>query len=269
MGAAPVINTWQVHHGEEPVISGSRGSGTIFFSGCNLACVFCQNHRISQQGWGSVYSVEQTANIMLDLQAMGVHNINLVTPGHFALPLRDALIMAKERGLQLPVVWNTNAYELPEVLRELRGLVDIYLPDFKYSDPAMAARYSAVGDYPQVAQDAILEMFNQVGLPDIDDEGLARRGVFVRLLVLPGDVNGLSRVLEWLRQNLGRHVFISLMSQYYPTHRAGDFTEINRPLTRTEYETAVSLLDEYGFINGFVQEMGITPEWTPDFKEKQ
>ena len=260
------INLWQPHHGEEPAISGTRGSGTIFFSHCAMRCLYCQNHRISHLGWGRDYSIGQLAEIMLELQDSGVHNLNLVTPGHFTPLIRQALELARRTGLNLPVVWNSGGYEAAETLRTMEGLVDIYLPDFRYGDAAAGRRYSGVADYPARAGEAILEMFRQVGHLAIDDSGLARRGLLVRLLVLPGNVNRLDLVLAWLADHLGPETWISLMAQYYPTHRAVDLPPLDRPLTTTEYETMADLAEELGFANGFLQEVATSPEWTPDFK---
>lgn len=264
-GLLPVINLWQLHMGEEPVISGVRGSGTIFFSHCNLRCVYCQNYVISQQGHGQEYSIEQLSNIMLDLAAQGAHNINFVTPTHFTPQVKEALFIARDRGLTLPVVWNSSGYENPETLRTLEGLVDIFLPDFRYSSPEAARIYSSAADYPERAQAALIEMFRQTGHLQTDTHGIAVRGLICRLLVLPGNVNRVDQTLKWIADNLSPKTAISLMAQYYPTHRAADFTEINRPITEVEFDEIVDLAADLGFENGFVQEVGATPEWTPEF----
>ncbi|OGR01591.1 MAG: hypothetical protein A2511_11645 [Deltaproteobacteria bacterium RIFOXYD12_FULL_50_9] len=264
-GENPVINLWHLHMGEEPVLSGVRGSGTIFFSHCNLHCVYCQNYVISQQGCGSEYSVEELGIIMLFLASQGAHNVNLVTPTHFTPQIRAAIIAAREKGFRLPVVWNSSAYELPETLHTLDGLVDIYLPDFRYSAPAAARLYSGAIDYPERARSAILEMFRQTGHLQIDAHGIAVRGLICRLLVLPGNVNRVDLTLKWIADHLGPETAISLMAQYYPTYRAVEFPEINRALLAAEFEEIVEIAEDLGFENGFIQEVGATPEWTPEF----
>jgi len=261
------INLWQKHFGEEPVLSGSRGSGTIFFSNCNLGCVFCQNYQISQLGWGKEYSIGELADIMLELQESEAHNINLVSPTHYALQIREAIILAKEKGLKIPIVWNSNAYEKVETLSQLSGLVDIYLPDFKYFSDVSAKKYSDAENYPEIAKKAIKEMFRQVGHLQIDKNGIAVKGLLIRLLVLPENKNQTENILRWIAETLGKETYISLMSQYYPTYRASEFPEINRSLTPAEYQETVEILETLGFENGFVQELEITPEWTPRFKK--
>ncbi|MDA8164386.1 MAG: radical SAM protein [Desulfobacteraceae bacterium] len=263
------VNLWQAHHGEEPPISGTRGSGTIFFSHCNLRCVYCQNHRISQEGWGRDHDIPGLAGIMLEAAASGVHNLNLVTPTHYSLQIRAALALARERGLALPVVWNSSGYELAETLRAMAGSVDVYLPDLRYAESGAARRYSGAADYPERAREAILEMFRQVGHLRLDDSGLAIRGLLVRLLILPGNVNRVDRSLRWLRDRLGPETAISIMAQYYPTHRvAGFFPELNRTITQAEHDDILDVVESLGFENGFIQELAPpTPEWTPAFRE--
>lgn len=263
--AMPRVNRVMLHHWEEPVLSGSGGSGTIFFASCNLRCVYCQNHRISQERIGEDRSPDEVAAAMLRLQADGAHNVNLVTPTQFTPMLRAAIVLARARGLRVPVVWNSNAYELPETLRQLAGLVDIYLPDFRYFDEAAAVAYSAAPGYPEVAKAAIREMFRQVGHLVVGDDGLATRGLLVRLLVLPGNVNRVDGILRWLAREIGPETHISLMGQYYPAFRAGQFPELARPLCADEYEPLVDLLAELGMENGFVQEVGSDAGYTPDF----
>ncbi|MEW6220269.1 MAG: radical SAM protein [Thermodesulfobacteriota bacterium] len=264
-GALAAVNLWQLHHGEEPVLSGGQGSGTIFFAGCSLRCVYCQNYRISQLGWGAERRPEELAAIMLELAAAGAHNVNLVTPSHFTPQVRAALQLARARGLTLPVVWNSSAYEEPATLSSLEGLVDIYLPDLRYAVVAAASRYSAAGDYPAVAQRAIREMHRQVGHLQLDDQGLARRGLLCRLLVLPGNVNRVDLALDWLADLLGPRTHVSLMAQYYPAHQAARFPEIDRPVTETEYHLVQRHLEALG-LPGFVQDLGSRPQWTPDFR---
>lgn len=267
VGDAPRINLWHPHFGEEPPITGLRGSGTIFFAGCNLRCVYCQNWKISQLAWGEDRTVEQLAGIMLDLQGQGVHNINLVTPTHFTPRIVEAISRARATGLMLPIVWNTSGYESVETLRTLAGVVDIYLADFRYGDADAARRYSAAPDYPARAREAFVEMFSQVGHLQLDGEGIARRGLLTRLLVLPGNVNRVDLILRWLAGAIGPETWISLMSQYYPVYRAADCPEINRFVAPEEFNAVVAVLEELGFEYGFVQELAeATPEWTPEFR---
>ncbi len=268
----------QLHTGEEPVLSGpqpdpaGRGSGTIFFSGCALRCVYCQNHDISigapgKAGLGHELSTDDLTALMLELQQAGAHNINLVTPSHFTPQVRQALVLARANGLTLPVVWNSSAYETVETLRTLEGLVNIYLPDLRYMDSAAAAaRYSAAPDYPRVATHAIAEMQRQVGPLVLDETtGLARRGLLVRLLVLPGDLGRVDLALAWLAETLGPDTAVSLMGQYYPAHRALEFPELSRGVAPQEYAALRRRMEALGFTRGYVQAVGSGPEWTPDF----
>jgi putative pyruvate formate lyase activating enzyme len=262
----------QLHYGEEPCLSGPDpelgGSGTIFFSGCALKCVYCQNHDISFGNIGHDLSVDDLTALMLELQQAGAHNINLVTPSHFTPQVRQALVLAKANGLSLPVVWNSSGYESVETLRGLEGLVDIYLPDLKYMDAQAAARYSAAADYPDVATRAIAEMRRQVGRLALDDAGLAQRGLLIRLLVLPGNAGRTDLALDWIAGSLGADTAVSLMGQYYPAHRAGEFPEINRCVTPGEYGAVRARLEALGFGHGFVQEIGSSAAWTPDFRQE-
>lgn len=267
-GMNPTVNLWQLHMGEEPVISGIRGSGTIFFSHCNLCCVYCQNHVISQQGSGREFSIADLAAIMLNLADQGAHNINFVTPTHFTPQIRKAIVIARDKGLTLPIVWNSSGYENVETLQTLEGLIDIFLPDFRYYSSAAARLYSGAADYPERAQAAILEMLRQAGHLQTDSHGIAARGLICRLLVLPGNVNRVDQTLKWIANHIGPETAISLMAQYYPTHRAADFSEINRAITEAEFDEILDLAADLGFNNGFVQEVGATPEWTPDFIEE-
>ncbi|WP_156272921.1 radical SAM protein [Neomoorella glycerini] len=265
-GARPKVARAILHHWEEPCLSGSRGSGTVFFSHCNLRCIFCQNYRISWQGRGQEMAVESLAALFLALQAQGAHNINLVSPTPYSPFLVPALREARKQGLQIPVVYNCNAYESIASLRSLEGLVDIYLPDLKYPDPEPAGRYSHAPDYFNVATAAILEMQRQVGTLVLDDDGLARRGLLIRHLVLPGQARAACRVLEWIKATLPRETHISLMAQYVPVWQAGRCPEINRKLTAAEYETVLDYFENLGFENGYYQELeAATTAYIPDF----
>ncbi|OHD68328.1 MAG: hypothetical protein A2W19_17175 [Spirochaetes bacterium RBG_16_49_21] len=260
------VSLHQLHFGEEPVLSGTAGSGTIFFSHCAMRCVYCQNYRISHEGRGTVRSAEELCGMMLELQELGAHNVNLVTAGHYVPSLVSSLRMARKQGLEIPVVWNSSAYEKPETLRLLQGLVDIYLPDFRYYDPAAAARYSGAPDYPSWAKKAIMEMYRQVGHLSVID-GMAARGIMIRLLLLPGHAGAVRNTLAWIRDALSAETWVSLMGQYCPVFRAHDFPEIDRQITEQEYRLCRGYLDELGFENGFVQEAGSSADYTPVFTD--
>lgn len=260
------INSWQLHYGEEPFISGSRGSGTVFFSGCNLSCCFCQNYLISQLDHGKEYSHVELAQIMLQLQEKGAHNINLVTPTHFTPQIADAILLAKETGLHIPIVWNTNSYEKTETLQKITGLVDIYLADFKYASDSAAQKYSSAPHYFTNATAAVSEMYRQTGDIKLDKNGLAVKGTAVRILVLPQDIIKLEKIIKWLADNIGNQLYISLMSQYYPAWKANENPPLHRTLTPYEYEQAVETVRKYDFDNCLIQELNPSPEWTPDFE---
>jgi putative pyruvate formate lyase activating enzyme len=268
-GADIKVNLHQLHFGEEPVLSGTRGSGTIFFSHCNLRCVFCQNYTISDLGWGKERTAEQCVEIMLALQKQGAHNINLVTPSHYSIQLADVIKLAKQGGLSIPVVWNSNGYENVEILKSLEGLVDIYLPDFKYADGKQSAIYSHASDYPEVVRKALLEMKRQVGKLKCDEAGIAGKGLIIRLLVLPDKIAGTQETLQWIADALGEDTYISLMAQYYPAWKADMFPKINRGITPSEYAEVLSTLERLGFDNGFTQELSSSDAWTPEFKQSE
>lgn len=240
-----VVSSYGGHFGEERVLVGKRGSGTIFFSGCNLKCIFCQNYEISWSIRGVEVDIEDLAEIMLELQDQGRHNINLVTPTHYSPQIMAAIGMAKKRGLKLPIVWNSGGYDKVEVLREFEGVVDIYMPDFKYFDSELAKRLSGVRDYPEVAKKALKEMYRQVGDLIIDENGLAVRGLLVRQLVLPGFVEDSKKILDFL-VTLSPNTFVNIMDQYLPHYRAYEVPEINRPLTFTEYEEVLNYARKIG-----------------------
>ncbi len=259
------INLATRHFGEEPCFSGTRGSGTIFFAGCNLRCVYCQNYEISTLCWGKDISVEELIRLMLKLQEEGAHNINLVTPTHFTLQLREAIIQAKEKGLTIPVLWNSSAYEKVETLQLLTGLVDIYLPDFKYAHKVYAQKYSAAPDYPAVAISAIKEMFSQVGLLELDEKGIAQKGLLLRMLVLPNKLAGCKENLYTLTEELGTELTLSLMGQYYPAGKAKNYKELTRGITLSEYFEVVDTAVELGFTKLYTQEISSSDTWTPNF----
>jgi putative pyruvate formate lyase activating enzyme len=254
------------HFGEEPVLSGDRGAGTIFFSHCHLSCSFCQNYQISQAGLGEQLTIDALARTMLSLQKAGCHNISLVSPTHFLPHIVEALCIAADEGLSLPLVYNSNGYESLETLQLLAGIVDIYLPDAKYSDDALAKKMSRAENYSAVNRAALQEMFRQVGLLLLDKQGIAVRGLIIRHLVLPENSSGTREVLENIKASLGTDVHISLMCQYLPVHNARLHPEINRRTSAAEYDHAIEILSKLGFENGWLQDYEeITGEFLPDF----
>ncbi|PKN72543.1 MAG: radical SAM protein [Candidatus Cloacimonetes bacterium HGW-Cloacimonetes-3] len=259
------IDLAALHHGEEPPISGTKGSGTIFFSYCNLRCVFCQNYTISTGGKGYELSCEELAKLMLKLQEQQAHNINLVTPTHFSPQIAESLRIAKEAGLELPIVWNSSAYECLDTLESLDGLIDIYLPDLKYAHGIYAGKYSSAADYPQVALAAIKAMYKQSGTLQTDEQGFATRGTIVRLLVLPHGLSGAQTSLHRLAEELGTEITLSLMGQYYPAGKASLHKELQRGITEQEYQAVVDTAIQLGFTSVFVQELSCSDAWTPDF----
>ncbi|OGW41727.1 MAG: radical SAM protein [Nitrospirae bacterium GWD2_57_9] len=254
-GLNPVISSASPHHGEEPPLSGTRGSGTVFFANCNLRCVYCQNYPISQMGTGVERSPGELACQMVWLQEQGCHNLNLVTPTHFMPQFLKALGIARERGFDLPIVYNTSGYESLESLRLLDGIVDIYMPDLRYGDEAAGIRYSAAPHYPEINRAAVKEMFRQVGNLVIDEAGLAKRGLIVRHLVLPGGLSGTEAIMKFLAEDISKDVYISLMSQYFPAYKANGIKELSRRITTDEYEAARVIMEKYGLENGWMQEM--------------
>jgi len=249
-GTELVISSYHPHFGEERPLVGRGGSGTIFFSNCNLRCVFCQNWDISYLGRGSVRSIDELADMMLHLQKIGCHNINLVTPTHYSAHILKALDIAAGQGLRLPVVYNTSGWERLEVIKILDGIVDIYLPDFKYWDGQMAAKYSSGAEsYPELAKQAILEMHRQVGVAKPAEDGVIYRGLMIRVLVMPDDVSGSEKVIEWIAENLPKDTYVNIMSQYSPQHKAYDYPQISRRVTAEEYERVVRRAKELGLTN--------------------
>jgi putative pyruvate formate lyase activating enzyme len=249
IGRQAHVSSFFPHRGEEDCLRGGNGSGTIFFSGCNLRCVFCQNFDISQAGpGGEECDAARLAGMMLELQALGCHNINWVTPEHVVPQVLEALAIAAGQGLRLPIVYNTSGYDSMESLRLMDGIVDIYMPDFKIWDPRMARKYLGAEDYPRIARAAVREMHRQVGALKLDERGLARRGVLVRHLVLPGDIAGTRAVMQFLAGQISPHTYVNIMAQYRPAGkvRPGAFAEINRPVTREEFNQALQSAVEAG-----------------------
>jgi Uncharacterized Fe-S protein PflX, homolog of pyruvate formate lyase activating proteins len=252
MGADPVVARAALHFWEEPCISGTRGSGTVFFTGCSLKCVFCQNYQIStKKEVGKSVGVEELSDIFQRLVEQGAHNINLVNPTHFALPIAQAL---KLRKLPVPVVYNSGGYETVGTLKMMEGLVDIYLPDFKYADNALAKKYSGAADYTESAKAAITEMICQTGAAQFDADGIMTRGTIVRHLILPGNTRNSMAAIDWLSGNLPEGVLVSLMAQYVPCGRAAEYPEINRKITKREFLKVQDSLFRSG-LDGFVQEI--------------
>jgi putative pyruvate formate lyase activating enzyme len=245
-GERAVVNSFGPHHGEEDPLRGSHGSGTIFFSWCNLRCVFCQNWEISQKGFGREVEPEELAGMMLALQEEGCHNVNLVTPSHVVAQILAAVSIAASRGLRVPLVYNTGGYDSPEALALLDGVIDIYMPDMKYGDSEVARRYSHVRDYWEVNRAAVKEMHRQVGDLRIGPDGLARRGLLLRHLVLPGDVANTERVLAFIAEEISRDTYLNIMAQYRPCYRAYDYPPLDRPITRAEYEDALARAATHG-----------------------
>jgi len=253
-GAGLVISAFHPHFGEERPLVGQGGSGTIFMTHCNLRCIFCQNYTISHLGLGSETEPREFANMMVTLQSMGCHNINIVTPTHYSPHILKALDIAAGEGLRLPIVYNTSGWERLEILELLDGVVDIYLPDFKYWDGKMSSKYSSgAEDYPEVTKKAILEMHRQVGVAKPEKEGIIRRGVIIRHLVMPNDVGGSERVMEWIAENLPKDTYVNIMSQYNPVYKAFDHPEISRRITKDEYMRVVKRAQELGLTNLDIQ----------------
>lgn len=276
-GRLPVVSSYTPHFGEEPALVGTRGAGNIFFGNCNLRCVYCQNYQISQTHKTQIkneVSHERLSEIMLELASRGCHNINFVSPTHFAPQMARAVLFAAEQGLQLPIVYNTNAYDSVAVLRLLDGVVSIYLPDLKYAESDAGYTYSKVQNYTEHARQAITEMYRQTGDELVfDSNGLLQRGLVIRLLVLPNDLAGVRESLEWIKDTLSPRVAISLMAQYYATNRAATddrYALLSRRITESEWLRAVALLDELGLEEGWLQEYDSAAHYyRPDFTNRE
>lgn len=260
------VALYSVHDFEEPCISGAKGSGTVFFSNCNLNCIFCQNYEISQLGKGKEISVEELAEIFLIQQEKEVENINLVTPTSYVPQIIEAIKIAKENGLKIPIVYNTNAYENIETLKMLEGYIDVYLPDLKYAENYLAKEYSKVDNYFEVATKAIEEMTKQVGVPKLDENGIMKKGVMVRHLVLPNHIENSKKVLKWITENLPKEIYISVMAQYFPTFKAKENKKLNRKLSKEEWKEIQNYIEKLKIENGYIQELGeheeeYVPKW--------
>lgn len=260
------IALYSVHDFEEPCISGENGSGTVFFSNCNMNCVFCQNYEISQQGKGKKITIERLAEIFLEQQNRNVNNINLVTPTSYVPQIIEAIKIARVNGLKIPIVYNTNGYENVETLKMLEGYIDIYLPDLKYAEDNLGLEYSKVKNYFEIATTAIKEMYRQVGSPKLNNDGIIEKGLIIRHLILPSNIENSKKVLKWIKENMDKDVYVSVMAQYFPTYKAKQIENINRKLTKEEYEEIENYLYDLDIENGYIQELGeheeeYVPKW--------
>lgn len=255
-----------LHYFEEPCISGKNGSGTVFFSNCNLNCKYCQNYEISQQGKGKIISIEELANVFLKQQEKGANNINLVTPTSYAYHIIEALDIAKKKGLNIPIIYNTNGYENIETIEMLNGYIDVYLPDLKYYSNELSKKYSGIDNYFSVASSAIKKMYEQVGTPSFDKNGIIKKGVIIRHLVLPNHILNSKHILNWIKRNFPNDVYVSVMAQYFPTYKANEDSLINRKLTKREYKDIENYLYSLNLENGYIQELGENEEkFVPKF----
>jgi putative pyruvate formate lyase activating enzyme len=267
-GCLVKISWWGKHFGEEPPLVLDKGAGTIFFVGCNLRCVYCQNWQISQNAkLGKDYSVAELAEIMLSFQEQGALNIDLVTPTLWHNQIKEAVLAAKKQGLQIPIVWNTNAYDGLKILKEIEGMVDIYLPDFKYGDDKLAEKYSGIKNYVKTARESIKEMFRQVGNLQTDENGIAKRGVIVRHLILPNNLENSFKALDYIKE-IDKDIYVNLMSQYEPVYRVKDFPELNSIVSKKESAEVFDYLVKLGLENGWVQEPESHSAFLPDFTKQ-
>ncbi len=255
-----------IHYYEEPSISGKNGSGTVFFSNCNLNCIYCQNYEISQLGKGKVVTIEELADIFIKQQEKGVNNINLVTPTMYAYQIIEAIKIAKRNGLNIPILYNTNGYERVETIKALEGYIDVYLPDLKYYSNLLSKKYSNVDNYFEVATNAIKEMYKQVGTAQFNEDGIIQKGVIIRHLVLPNHLQNSKHILKWIKENMPENTYVSVMAQYFPTYKAKEDKDINRKLTKKEYEEIENYLYTLQLEKGYMQELGeheeeYVPKW--------
>lgn len=263
-GILPKIALASIHMWEEPCISKGNGSGTIFFSGCNMKCMFCQNHKISHENFGKEISVSRLAEIFLELRNKNVNNINLVSPTPYVYEIIDAIKIAKQNGLNIPIIYNTGNYENIETIKLLNGYIDVYLPDLKYFNNEVAIKYSKAPNYFEVATNNIKEMISQVGTPIFDENGIIKKGVIIRHLVLPSHINETKHILEWLKNNLSPDTYISIMLQYFPTYKAKEDNIISRKVSKREFNIVKDLIKD--FQNGYIQELSdFEEEYVPEF----
>ena len=255
-----------IHNFEEPCISGEKGSGTVFFSNCNLSCDFCQNYEISQQGLGKEISIKRLAEIFLEQQSKETNNINLVSPTSYAIQIIEAIKIAKSKGLKIPIIYNTNGYENIETIKLLDGYIDVYLPDLKYAENDLAKKYSKIENYFEIATNAIKEMYKQVRENEYDENGLIKKGIIIRHLILPNHTENSKKVLKWINDNMPKNITVSVMAQYFPTYKAKNIEDINRKITKNEYKKIENYLYSLNLENGYLQEIGnneeiYVPKW--------
>ena len=257
-----------IHNYEEPCISGGNGSGTVFFSNCNLSCIYCQNYEISQLGRGKNITIAELANTFLELQRKNVNNINLVTPTMYAYQIKEAIKIARKDGLKIPIIYNTNSYENVETIKALNGYIDVYLPDLKYYSNELSKKYSKVDKYFEVATKAIKEMYKQVGTAKFDENGIIQKGVIIRHLILPNHLQNSKHILKWIKENMPDDIYVSVMAQYFPTYKAKQDNLINRKLKAKEYREIEEFLYTLDLKNGYIQEIGEhEEEYVPKWEE--
>ncbi len=267
--ASPVISSAMPHHGEEPPISGTSGSGTIFFTYCNMECIYCQNYQISQFQEGEKITIEKLSEIILDLEKKGCHNVNFVSPSIWVPQIVSALNIAKKSGFNIPTVYNTGGYDNPRIIKMLDGIIDIYMPDMRYSSNEMAKKYSAVNNYKDYSRQSLIEMYKQVGGLKLDENNIAKKGLLVRLLVLPNNISGIKDTLDFIKENLSTDVYLSIMAQYHPTYKAKEYPEINRNISAKEYYQIVNYAEKNGFSLGYTQDYIRNDPFMPDFRDKK
>ena len=261
------VSLSSLHYYEEPCISGKNGSGTIFFSNCNLKCIYCQNYKISQQGLGKDISTQELANLFLQQQKDGAHNVNLVTPTPYVIQIIEAIKIARKKGFNIPIIYNCGGYENIKTLKMLEGYIDVYLPDFKYADNELGVKYSNVNNYFDNVTVAIKEMYRQVGTPKLDENGIIQKGLIIRHLILPNHINNTKNVLKWIEENIDNNVYVSIMAQYFPTNKAKENKFLNRKLNKKEYKEIEKYLATLNLTNGYIQELGEhEEEYVPNFK---
>ena len=257
-----------IHNYEEPCISGGNGSGTVFFSNCNLSCIYCQNYEISQLGRGKNITIAELANTFMELQRKNVNNINLVTPTMYAYQIKEAIKIARKDGLKIPIIYNTNSYENVETIKALNGYIDVYLPDLKYYSNELSKKYSKVDKYFEVATKAIKEMYKQVGTAKFDENGIIQKGVIIRHLILPNHLQNSKHILKWIKENMPDDIYVSVMAQYFPTYKAKQDNLINRKLKPKEYREIENFLYTIDIKNGYIQEIGEhEEEYVPKWEE--
>lgn len=255
-----------LHMFEEPCISGANGSGTVFFTNCNLNCIYCQNYEISQGGKGKEITIQTLADIFIKQQEKGAHNINLVTPTMYVYQIIEAIKIARKNGLKIPIIYNSNGYENIETIKMLNGYIDVYLPDLKYYTNELSKKYSNVDNYFEIATNAIKEMYSQVGNAIFDDNGIIQKGVIIRHLVLPNHIQNTKNILKWINENMPKDIYVSVMAQYFPTYKAKNDSLINRKLNKKEYKEVFNYLYSLDLQNGYIQELGShEEEYVPDF----